>query len=104
MEATDTLEIYHIHLTLPPVFTQKFAALIPAQRSRINKLMEEHVILNYALDMSRNNVWMTMQAKNQKEAMDILSTFPIISEVKVDIHELAFYDTAPVGLPELIMN
>jgi hypothetical protein len=104
MEATEILEVYHIHITLPEIFTQKFAALIPAQRKRVNKLLEEHVILNYALDMSRNNVWMTMQAKNHKAVMDILSTFPIIGEVKVDIHELAFYDTAPAGLPELIMN
>jgi hypothetical protein len=36
--------------------------------------------------------------------MDILSTFPIIKYVKTTIHELAFYDTAPVGMPELILN
>ncbi|MBS1637999.1 MAG: hypothetical protein JST26_18950 [Bacteroidetes bacterium] len=104
MQATDSLEVFHIHITLPDIFTQQFAALIPLQRQRVNKLLEDHVILNYCLDMGRNNVWMTMQAKNQKEAMDILSTFPIIKYVKVDIHELAFYDSAPTGLPELIMN
>ncbi len=104
MDPTEHLELFHIHITLPNVFTQKFAALIPAQRKRINKLLEDHVILSYALDMGRNNVWITMQARSQKEVMDILSTFPIIKEVTVDIQELAFYDTAPVGLPELIMN
>jgi hypothetical protein len=36
--------------------------------------------------------------------MDVLSTFPIIKEVKVDVFELAFYDTAPAGIHELIMN
>lgn len=104
MEAEDQLEIYHIHLALPDVFTQKFAALIPVHRKRINKLMEEQVILNYALDMGRNNIWITMQARNKKEVRDILNTFPIIHYVTSEIHELAFYDTAPAGLPELIMN
>lgn len=54
--------------------------------------------------MNRQNLWVTLKAKNQLEVMDILSTFPIIKEVKVDIFELAFFDTAPIGLPNLIMN
>jgi hypothetical protein len=36
--------------------------------------------------------------------MDVLATFPIIKDVKVEIFELAFFDSAPMGLPELIMN
>lgn len=104
MHAIESLEVFHIHISLPDIFTEQFAALIPAQRRIVNKLLEEHVILNYALDMERNNVWMTIQAKDHKAVMDILSTFPIIKLVKVDIHELAFYDSTPAGLPELIMN
>jgi hypothetical protein len=67
-------------------------------------LSVDATILNYALDMERSHLWVTMQAKNQEAVMDILSTFPIIKEVKVEIFELAFFDSAPMGLPELIMN
>ena len=70
----------------------------------VNQLMEERVILNYALDMERSHLWVTMQAKDQEAIMDILATFPIIKDVKVEIFELAFFDSAPMGLPELIMN
>ena len=98
------LNAFQVHITLPDVFTRRFAALIPQQRERVNQLMEERVILNYALDMERSQLWVTMQAKDQKAVMDVLATFPIIKDVKVEIFELAFFDSAPMGLPELIMN
>ena len=78
--------------------------LIPKQRSLINDLLEKNVIRSYSLDMERHNVWVFIDAKSEQEVMDILSLFPIIKEVKIHIHELAFYDSAPIGLPELIMN
>lgn len=93
-----------VHLTLPEIFTPKFAALIPRHRSLINELLDKRIILSYSLDMERQNVWAFVSAKNESELMDIISAFPIIKEVKVDIKELAFYDASPIGLPELIMN
>lgn len=93
-----------VHLTLPEFFTTKFMALIPKQRSRINELMDKKVIRSYSLDMARHNVWAFIDANNEEEVMEILQSFPIIKEVKLRIHELAFYDSAPHGLPELIMN
>ena len=99
-----TLDTFQVHIKLPEIFTRRFAALIPEQRERVNQLLEKRVILNYALDMERSNLWVTIQAKSQEEVMDILSTFPIIKDVKVEIFELAFFDSAPMGLPELIMN
>lgn len=98
------LDTFQVHITLPDIFTRRFAALIPQQRERVNQLLEERVILNYALDMERTQLWVTMQAKNQEAVMDILATFPIIKDVKVEIFELAFFDAAPMGLPELNMN
>lgn len=104
MNGLQTLDTFQVHIKLPEIFTKRFAALIPKQRERVNQLMETRVILNYALDMDRANLWVTIQAKSNKEVMDILATFPIISFVKVEIFELAFFDSAPMGLPELIMN
>jgi hypothetical protein len=95
---------YLVHITLPEIFSTKFMALIPKQRSLINQLLEKNVIRSYSLDMERHNVWAFIDAKSEQEVMDILSSFPIIKEVSIHIHELAFYDSAPVGLPELIMN
>ena len=104
MTPSPTLEVFQVHITLPEIFSTRFAALIPQQYEKVNELLEKRVILNYALDMTRINLWVTIQAKDQLEAMDILATFPIIKYVKVEIFELAFFDSAPIGLPELIMN
>jgi hypothetical protein len=104
MSGLYTLDTFQVHIKLPEIFTRRFAALIPEQRERVNQLLEQRVILNYALDMERSNLWVTIQAKDQEAVMDILSTFPIIKDVKVEIFELAFFDSAPMGLPELIMN
>ena len=104
MSSFQPLDTFQVHIKLPEIFTRRFAALIPQQRERVNQLMEERVILNYALDMDRTQLWVTLQAENQETVMDILATFPIIKEVKVEIFELAFFDAAPMGLPELNMN
>jgi hypothetical protein len=93
-----------VHLRLPEIFSTKFMALIPKQRARINELMEQKVIRSYSLDMARHNVWAFIDGKDEEEIMEVLNTFPIIKDVRIRIHELAFYDAAPVGLPELIMN
>jgi len=95
---------YLAHLSLPEIFTPELMALIPKHRTLINELMEKNIIRSYSLDMERHNVWAFIDAKSEQEVMDILSSFPIIKFVKPTIHELAFYDTAPHGLPELIMN
>jgi hypothetical protein len=97
-------DTFLVHIQLPDIFSAKFVAMIPKHRKLINKLLEDRVILSYSLDMERQNVWAFFSAKDEQEVMDILSTFPIIKEVKLKIHELAFYDSAPIGLPELIMN
>lgn len=97
-------ELFLVHIRLPEIFSTRFMAMIPKHRALVNELLEKRVMLSYSLDMERQNVWAFFEAKSEEEVMDILSTFPIIKDVKVKIHELAFYDSAPVGLPDLIMN
>ena len=95
---------YLVHIILPEVFTASFYNLIPKHRHVVNELLTKRVILSYSLDMERKNVWAFIEASNENEVMDILSTFPIINYVKVEIHELAFHDSANLVLPDLIMN
>ena len=95
---------YLVHIILPEVFNASFYNIIPKQREVVSDLLLKRVILSYSLDMERKNVWAFIEAKNERAVMDILSTFPIIKHVKISIHELAFYDSAKLVLPELIMN
>lgn len=93
-----------VHITLPDVFTRRFYELIPKHRAHINALLEQQIVLSYSLDIERKHVWTVISADSEQEVMDLLSDFPIITEVRVHIHELAFYDTAQKALPDLIMN
>jgi hypothetical protein len=97
-------DVYLVHITLPDVFTPEFYSLIPAQRNTINALLEKRTIISYSLDMERKNIWAFIAAVSEQEVMDILSTFPIIKDVRINITELAYFDSAPINFPELIMN
>lgn len=93
-----------VHITLPEFFSPRFVALLPRHRKKINELLEKRVILSYSLDMDRRNVWVFIQTNNESEIIRLISNFPILNEVTFEVKELAFHDTAPIGLPELIMN
>lgn len=97
-------DVFMVHLSLPEHFNSEMWDVIPAQRNMVNQLMEKRVILNYSLDMDRRNLWIFMEANDINEVNSIIKKFPIIKFVTIRIHELAFYDSAPVGLPELILN
>ncbi|WP_317897233.1 hypothetical protein [Aurantibacillus circumpalustris] len=97
-------DIYLVHITLPDVFSQAFYDLIQKQRNHINELLERQIIISYSLDMERKNVWVFISANSEKEVRNRLNSFPIIKEVKVIIHELAFHDAAHKALPDLILN
>jgi len=97
-------DVFLVHIILPDFFSQKFYELIPKQRILINQLLEKRIVRSYSLDMERKNLWVYIEAISEQDVMDILSTFPIIKQVKVNIHELAFFDSAPVSLPDLILN
>ena len=104
MASLEILDTFQVHIKLPEIFSKRFVSFIPQQRQLVNELLEKRVILNYALSMDRSNLWVTIQAKNQLAVMDILATFPIINDVKVEIFELAFFDSTHIGMPEIIMN
>lgn len=97
-------DVFLVHIKLPEIFTSQFYDLIPKQRKLINELLEKRVVLSYSLDMERKNLWVFFEARDRDELTSVLNLFPIIKNVKVNIHELAFYDAAPVLMPNPIMN
>lgn len=97
-------DVYLVHIILPDFFSKHFYSLVPAQRDIISALLKRRVIRSYSQDMERKNIWCFIEAISEQEVMDILSTFPIIKHVNVQITELAFFDTTPAILPDMIMN
>ena len=98
------MNTYMISIELPKELTSEFIALIPKQRARVDALMDEGKILHYSLAIDRSQLWVTLLARSEKQAMDIISTFPLIHFMKPEIFELAFYNSVSTELPKLIMN
>ena len=98
------MNTFMISIGLPTELTQEFISLIPKQRTQVDKLMDDGKILHYSLALDRSQLWVTIGAKSEHEAMDIISTFPLIHFMKPEIFELAFHNSVSTELPKLIMN
>ncbi|GAB2939889.1 hypothetical protein GCM10027048_00120 [Hymenobacter coalescens] len=46
--------LYVVTLRLPEVFDEEFVALIPRHRAFVNSLIEENIILSYAISADRS--------------------------------------------------
>lgn len=97
-------EVFLVHISLPDTFTKELYDLIPRQKELLNTLLERRVVLNYSLDMERKNMWVFFEVENRGELGQILSQFPSLNNIRVNIHEMAFYDAAPLPMPDPIMN
>ena len=98
------MNTYMITIELPTELTQEFISLIPKQRAKVDKLMDEGKILHYSLALDRSQLWVTLAARTENEAMDIIASFPLIHFMKPEIFELAFHNSVSTELPKLIMN
>ncbi len=97
-------DVFLVHISLPDTFTKELYDMIPRQKELLNELLEKRIVLNYSLDMVRKNMWVFFEVKDREELGTILSSFPAIRNIKVNIHEMAFYDVAPLPMPDPIMN
>jgi hypothetical protein len=97
-------DVFLVHISLPDTFTKELYDLIPRQKELLNTLLERRVVLSYSLDMERKNMWVFFEVKDREELGQILSEFPAIRNIRVTIHEMAFYDSAPLPMPDPIMN
>ena len=98
------MNTYMICIQLPKELTDEFFVLIPKQKARIDVLMDEGKILQYALAIDRLTLWVTIIANSKTKALEIISTFPLIKYMKPEIFELAYYNSVATYLPKLIMN
>ena len=93
-----------VDIDLPNTLTTEFISLIPEQRAQVNNLLQEGRISSYTLALDRSKLWATFLAESQEEVMDILSTFPLIRYMDINIHELAFHQMANLALPAISLN
>ena len=98
------MSAYLFQIELPPL-TEEVINLIPVHRKYINKLFGEGRILSYSVSINRDHIWCVINAEDEKEAMEILSEFPLRRYfTDVLCHTLLFHNSLPVAMPGISLN
>ncbi len=95
---------YMIDISLPTDPDAGYFALIPAQRAHIETLLDQGVVMGYSLSLDRSKLWIAMNAGDEREAAEILSTFPLFKYFEPTIYPLMFHNTSMLSINRLSMN
>jgi hypothetical protein len=83
---------------------EEFFALIPLQRTHIDKLLEQGTILSYSLALDRSRLWVIINATTEREAIEILSAFPMFKFFETTIYPLMFHNTSFMSQLKVSLN
>lgn len=81
-----------------------FMAKIPAQRAKINEMMEQGRILSYSLSADRAKLWCIVNGDSEFEVLETIAEFPLINYMKPDISELMFNNVVSLRVPMFSLN
>jgi muconolactone delta-isomerase len=95
---------FMVEIQFPSEITEDFARKIPAQRQKVNELMEQGTLMSYALTADRSKLWCVVKAENEIEVMTIVSDFPLIDYMSPTISELMFNNMVALRLPLFSLN
>jgi hypothetical protein len=95
---------YLIDFDLPQELDEEFISLIPEQRSQIDELMSNGIVLSYALALDRSKVWATINAESVMEVEEIIHSMPLNHLMEAVVYELEFYSATGNGLPAISLN
>ncbi|MBL0176439.1 MAG: hypothetical protein IPP94_14440 [Ignavibacteria bacterium] len=81
-----------VDIALPSEYNERFLALIPSQRMRVNALMNDGVLIGYSLSEDRTRLWAIVTGESERDVLEVVETFPLISYMRVSIHPLMFHN------------
>jgi|WetSurMetagenome_2_1015567.scaffolds.fasta_scaffold990382_1 hypothetical protein len=83
---------------------EEFFALIPLQRSHIDKLLEQGTVMSYSLSLDRSRLWITLNAHTEREAIEILAAFPMFRYFEPTLYPLMFHNTSLMSQLKVSLN
>jgi muconolactone delta-isomerase len=95
---------FMIESILHDAHSEAFMQLIPSQRAMVNELMFEGKILNYSVNLDRKKLWIVMAAENEEHVMEILSKFPLIGFMEVEVQPLLFHNSPQRNFAHISLN
>jgi len=87
-----------------PQISNDMMLVIPRHIRVIQELMNEEIVLTYAVSDDRKKWWCHIKAENEFEVMDVLSKMPIMPFLNPKIHALLVYNNADYNLPKFSLN
>lgn len=93
-----------VEFDLPVEMNQEFMQKIPAQRQKVNELMESGKMLSYSLSADRQKLWCILRVESELEVMELIGDFPFISYMKPTINELMFHNMVAARIPLFSLN
>ena len=83
---------------------EAFMAKIPAQRAKINEMMEQGQIMSYSLSADRSKLWCIVNGESEFDVLETILQFPLIDYMTPDISELMFNNVVSLRLPMFSLN
>lgn len=93
-----------LDIQIPMNPDEEFFELIPLQRAHIDKLLEQGTVMSYSLSLDRSRLWVTMNARTEREAIEILSASPMFKYFEPTIHPLMFHNTSLMSQLKVSLN
>ena len=95
---------FMIDIQIPTNPDQEFFELIPLQRTHIDKLLEQGTITGYSLSLDRSRLWITLNARTEREAVEILTAFPMFKYFEPTIYPLMFHNSSLMSILKVSLN
>lgn len=83
---------------------EDFMSFVPPHRTYINFLLNKGIIDSYAVSMETQQSWVTINAQNRKEAIELLEKSPLNKYWTIEMVELFVYDSQSTRLPAVQLN
>ncbi|WP_027303067.1 muconolactone Delta-isomerase family protein [Rudanella lutea] len=95
---------YMVEFALPAEMNEEFVQKIPAQRLKVNELMESGKMLSYSLSADRQKLWCILKVDSELEVMEVIAQFPLIQYMDPTISELMFHNMVAARIPLFSLN
>jgi muconolactone delta-isomerase len=95
---------FMVEFELPSQMNEEFMRKIPAQRLKINELMETGKILSYSLSADRQRLWCILKVESELEVIETIADFPLIKYMDPTINELMFHNMVAARIPLFSLN
>jgi len=95
---------YMVIIKFLAVFHEEFASLIPSQRNKVNRLMEEGILTSYCRSSDRGTFWITLHAASSEAVKAILRMMPLYEFMRYEIVELMLHNHPAYTPMQFSMN